>query len=229
MIDEKDVSSEERWQFEQLALKCLQNLKKANLNGHYFPTRGEARNYILEAIPMNAVVGFGDSVTLHQIGVLEELEDRGQKIVSPFWKDSKPHFPPTRREVVQVGREALFADYFLSGINAITLDGKIVNTDGMGNRLAGIMFGPRRVILVAGVNKLVSDVDEAMQRIKKIAAPLNARRHRSKHGVENGSACGRTGECVDCRNARICCYTLIIEHQNRDRIEVVLVGERLGL
>ena len=229
MIEEKDVSEEERWHFEQLALQCLKGLKKSNLMGYYFPSRNEAKAHILGSIPTDATVGLGDSVTLHQIGVIEALQNRGQKVISPFWKDGKAYFPPTKREVVQVGREALFADYFLTGINSVTLDGMIVNTDGTGNRLAGIIFGPRRVILVAGVNKIVTNVEQALERIKKVAAPLNARRHRLKHGMENTPSCAQTGVCVDCRSNRMCCFTLIIEHQIYPRIEVVFIGERLGL
>ena len=99
----------------------------------------------------------------------------------------------------------------------------------MGNRLAGIVFGPRKVILVAGVNKIVKDIEEAIERVGKVAAPLNARRHQIKHSFENVPPCAQTGECVDCHSARICCFTLIIEHQMRPRIEVILIGERLGL
>lgn len=229
MIEEKDVSKEERWHFEQLALQCLKGLKKRNLTGYYFPTRNEAKDHVLRTIPTDATIGFGDSVTLHQIGVIEPLQDRGQKIISAYWKDSNAYFPPTKKEVVRVGREALFADYFLTGINAVTLDGAIVNTDGTGNRLAGIMFGPRRVILVAGVNKIVTNLEQALGRIKEVAAPLNARRHLVKHGMKTTPPCAQTGMCVDCRSNRMCCFTLIIEHQITPRIEVVLIGERLGL
>jgi len=229
MIEEKDVSEEERWHFERLALQCLKGLKKRNLMGYYFTSRNEAKGHVLRTIPSDATIGFGDSVTLYQIGVIEALQDRGQKIISAYWKDGKVYFPSTKKEVVRVGREALFADYFLAGINALTLDGEVVNTDGTGNRLAGIIFGPRKVILVAGVNKIVANVEQALGRIKEVAAPLNARRHHVKHGMETTPPCAQIGMCVDCRSNRMCCFTLIIEHQITPRIEVVLIGERLGL
>ena len=236
MIEEKDISQEEKWYLEKLGLRCIKGLDRRNIPGSYFPSPEEAREHLLTNIPPEATVGFSDSVTLHQVGIQRALQDMGQKIISPFWKEEKSYHPDTLREIVQVGREALFADYFLAGINAITLDGQIVNTDGLGNRLAGMMFGPRRVILVAGLNKIVENLDAAMDRIKKVAAPLNAHRHELKHGM-GAPPCAQTGECVDCRSAnRICNFTLIIEHQHHPaqagrspRIEVVLVGETLGL
>ncbi|MFH1087282.1 MAG: lactate utilization protein [Chloroflexota bacterium] len=235
MIEERDVSQEERWYAEQAASKCIKGLDRRNIPAAFFPARSEARDYILTEIPPEVIVGFGDSVTLHQVGVHDALQKRGQKIVSPFWRDGQAHHPETVKELVQTGKAVLSADFFLSGANAITADGRIVNTDGLGNRLAGMMFGPKRVILVAGVNKVVKDLDAAFERIKKVAAPLNSRRHQLKHGMD-APPCAQTGECVDCRGNRICCFTLIIEHQHRPvqaehrpRIQVVLIGEKLGL
>jgi len=132
-------------------------------------------------------------------------------------------------------RQAFLADIFLTGTNAITLDGKLVNVDGNGNRVAPAIFGPDKVIVVAGVNKIVRNVDEAIKRINEIAAPLNARRHFVKHQrAEFGTLpCVRTGTCVDCAHElRICRYTVIIagtSTRDKGRINVVLVGEELGL
>lgn len=215
---------------EESALKCLQALKKNNLNGYYFSSRNEALEHILESIPPTATVGFGDSMTVQQIGLAVALHDRGHELISPFWEDDPRAFVfPRTSKARQATRAALFADYFVAGINAITLDGKIVNTDGFGNRVAAIVFGPRRVILVAGTNKIVANVEAARERIKKVAAPLNARRHRLEHGMEIDLPCALTGECVDCDSCQTCCFTVIIEHQMYPRIEVVLIGEKLGL
>jgi len=123
----------------------------------------------------------------------------------------------------------------LTGTNAITLDGKLVNIDGVGNRVAAMIFGPKKVIVVAGINKIVSDVNEALERIRGFAAPMNAKRHYLKHQQpELGDLpCVQTGSCVDCRHDwRICNYTVIIEGAmigQKGRINVVLVGEELGL
>ncbi|MFH0738183.1 MAG: LUD domain-containing protein [Candidatus Micrarchaeota archaeon] len=120
-------------------------------------------------------------------------------------------------------------------VNAITLDGKIVSTDGLGNRVAPVIFGPEKVILVIGANKIVKDVDQALQRIREIAAPINAKRHALKHHRPefDNLPCARTGICVDCNHDwRICHYTVIIEGsmvREEGRINVVLVGEELGI
>ena len=114
-------------------------------------------------------------------------------------------------------------------MNAITLDGRIVNVDGFGNRVAATIFGPRRVILVAGVNKLVANAEVAIERIRKVAAPRNSRRHKLEHGMEIDLPCADSGECIECDDCRAWSFTVIIERQMYPRIEVVLVGERLGL
>ena len=215
---------------EERASKCLQGLKKNNLNGYYFPNRNEALEHILGKIPSTATVGFGDSVTVQQIGLAAALYDRGQRLISPFWDDDpRTYVLRATSKALQAMRDALFADYFVAGINAITLDGKIVNTDGYGNRVGAIVFGPRRVILVAGVNKIVTNEEQARERIKKIAAPLNVRRHQLEYGMEIGLPCALTGECVDCDSCSICAFTVIIEREYEPRIEVVLIGEKLGL
>jgi len=241
------MSQEEAWvkeNSEKSALKCLKALKKNNFNGYYFSNRNEALEHMLGSIPPDASVGFGDSETVQQIGLPWALHERGQKLISPFWEDDpRTYVFPRTEKARKATMDALFADYFVAGINAITLDGKILNTDAGGNRVAGIVFGPRRVILAAGTNKIVNNVEEAIERIKKVAAPLNARRH-MEHGIGNlirsipvtsgakrpsGPPCALTGECFDCDTCLICCYTVILEHQLYPRIEVILVGEKLGL
>ena len=185
---------------------------------------------LLGSIPPDATVGFGDSETVYQIGLPGALHDRGQKLISIFWEDDpRTYVLPGAKKALQVGRDALLADYFIAGINAITLDGKIVNTDSFGNRVAGTIFGPGKVILVAGTNKIVTNVEEAIERILKVAAPLNARRHHLEHGMDVGLPCASTGECVECDPCPAFCFTLIIEHQLWPRLEVVLIGEELGL
>ena len=231
MMQESELYKEEEWYAEQLAQRCLSALDKNNVSGHYFSNRNEACSYILNVIPAEARVGFGDSITLHQIGIIEELEKRNtNQLFNPFLRDGEYHLPSTLREMRKFGLEALATDYFLAGVNALTLDGKIVNTDGMGNRVAGILFGPRHVIVVTGINKIVSDVDEALTRIKKVAAPMNMRRHYLKHGMTNPPPCALTGVCNDCQHpSRACCFTVVVDYQIRRRIEVVLIGEKLGL
>ena len=121
----------------------------------------------------------------------------------------------------------------LSGTNALTMDGKLVNVDGIGNRVAGLIFGGKKVIAVVGANKIVKNVDEALERIRNISAPKNAKRHQLKHMYPE-LPCVTTGQCMDCRHEmRICCNTVIIEHQMSldpdRRMNIVIVGEVLGI
>lgn len=230
MIQETDMHLEEGWFNEKLAQRCLDALKRNNIAGYYAPNRSKALTQILEMIPPEASIGVGDSVTLLQVGVIDELEKRGShQIFNPFRKEGEHHGPATMRELIEIGLKALSTDFFLTGSNALTFDGKIVNTDGAGNRITGFLIGPKKVIVVAGINKVVANLEEAMERIKKVAAPINAYRHHIKHDRE-APPCAITGVCVDCRHPRrICNYTLVVEYQTRPRIEVVIVGEELGI
>jgi len=230
MSNEANMHLEAEWFNEKLAQRCLDALKRNNIPGYYAPDRSQALTQILGMIPSEVTIGVGDSVTLHQVGVIGELEKRGShQIFTPFRKEGKDHTPATMREAVETGMKALSVDLFLTGLNAVTLDGKIVNTDGLGNRVTGMLFGPKKVIAVAGINKIVANVEEGVKRIKGTAAPINAKRHNLKHGLE-APPCAATGVCVDCHHPRrICCYTVIIEFQRRPRIEVVIVGEELGI
>lgn len=122
------------------------------------------------------------------------------------------------------------ADIFLSGLNALTMDGKIVNVDASGNRVAGMIFGSKKAIVVVGVNKIVKNVEEALERIRKVAAQLNARRIREERDWEL-LPCVKTGECVDCNaENRICNITTIIEKEpGAIDLTVIILGEKLGL
>ena len=230
MTIETDMSREETWFKEKLAQRCLAAMEKHNIPGHYSPDRSQALHKILEMIPAEVTIGAGDSVTLSQIGILDELEKRGNhQIFNPFRKDGEDCMPASFRDLVETGKQALATDFFLTGLNAITMDGKIVNTDRTGNRAGGLIFGPRKVIAVAGINKIVANLEEALERVKEVAAPVNAYRHHIKHDME-APPCAITGICVDCRHPRrICCYTVIVEYQITQRIELVIVGEELGI
>jgi hypothetical protein len=236
MIDETDLSQERNWLYEQRARTVVKNLQKRNMNAQYVPSRQEAFSAVMDMIPPRAIVARGDSVSLDQIGIIPELLGRNQNnIIDPFEKDADGFLVPKPEERRRLQREAFFADVFLTGTNAITLDGKLVNIDGLGNRVAAMIFGPEKVIVIAGVNKIVKDINEALERIHNVAAPVNAKRHYLKHHrPEFGDLpCVRTGSCVDCNHAwRICRYTVIIEGtmaREKGRINVVLVGEELGI
>lgn len=236
MIDETDMSQEKKWFQEERARTVVNNLTKKNIAAQYVASREEALTTILEMIPAGVTVARGDSLSFDQVGVIPALVKRGQnKLIDPFERDSDGYFAVQGEARQQMERETFFADIFLTGTNAITLDGKLVSTDGHGNRVSAMIFGPRKVIILAGVNKIVKDLDAALERIHQVCAPLNAKRHYLKHHrPEFGDLpCVRTGRCTDCNHDwRLCRYTVIIEGtvvREKGRINVVLVGEELGI
>ena len=236
MIDETDMSAEGKWFYEERARMVVTNLQKKNINAQYVPTRAEALSAVLGMIPEGATVVRGDSVSVEEIGIIPELRKRDKiKFTDPMERDAEGYFVAREPKRAKMQREAFFADIFLAGTNAVTLDGKLVNIDALGNRVAPMIFGPEKVILVIGANKIVKDVDEAIERIHQVAAPINAKRHALKHhNLDFGDLpCAKTGRCVDCNHDwRICRYTVIIEGtmiREKGRISVVLVGEELGI
>ena len=235
MIDETNISREMGEYNQQRAQRVIENLQKHKMNGFYAPNKEAALDMIMDMVPAGVVVARGDGITLDQIGLVEALHKRDQNhIIDPFVTDDEGNWPdPVTR--LQMMRETFFADILITGTNAITMDGKLVNIDGSGNRVAAMIFGPTKVILVAGVNKIVQDVEQGLQRIHQYSAPLNSKRHVLKHHSQGLAElpCVKTGVCVDCRmDWRICNYTVIIEGAmlfHKGRINVVLVGEDLGL
>jgi len=232
MMGEADLAKEVERFREVRVNTTIRNLQRRGINALYAPNRGEALSIVLSMIPAGVTVARADSVTLFQIGIIPELIRRNQnKIIDPYPEAWIPDVEQRRK----LQREALLADVFLTGTNAITMDGKLVNIDGAGNRVSGIIFGPKKVIVVAGVNKIVKDVDEALKRIHNICAPLNAIRHYLKHNRKEfiDLPCVKTGYCTDCNHEwRICRYVVIVEGvspRERGRINVVIVGEELGI
>lgn len=220
--------------YERLAKRAVEAFARRNIRAQFVPTKEEALPSILSLIPEKASIGIGDSITMEQIGVLAKLEERGgHEVFNPFRFLEDRSFADSTGVRVQKMRQALLADVFLTGSNAVTMDGKIVNIDARGNRVAGIIFGPKKVILAVGANKIVPDVDQAIKRIKNVAAPRNAERHFLEHHLKKELPCAQTGLCVDCSSPyRICCFVSIIEWQReyeKDRLQLFIVGEELGL
>jgi len=212
-----------RWHRKMRAERAVKNLKQNLFEARYIEEATQAKEVIMNMLPKEGVIGLGDSLTLHELHIIEALKEGGYNFLNPW----EPGI--TREESLSRRRQAFQAEVFLTGTNAVTLDGKIVSTDGLGNRVAALIFGPKKVIVVAGINKLVENVEEALRRIKGIAAPLNVRRHTYPPDIR--PPCGDTGFCSECKPPRrICCYTVIIEGCSRDpkRITVLLVGQELG-
>ncbi len=177
-----------------------------------------ASDKILEIIPKTSKIGYGGSVTLESIGVLDRIR------AGKYTLYDRDKVKKGSREAYELGHLAQHADYFLASANAITKNGEIVNIDRTGNRVSSLIFGPEHVILVVGKNKIVPDLDAAMKRIKTIAAPLNAKR------IGADTPCAKTGICADCSSPeRLCCITVVIERQFKPgRMTIILVNEDLG-
>jgi LUD domain len=196
---------------------AVKALGKREMDGRYFPGHEEAVRAALDVIPPDAAVGCGGSWTMRQIGLLQALRERGNQV---YAHEAEMSF----EEATQVRRDALTCPFYLTGSNAITMRGELVNVDGAGNRVAGMSFGPSTVIVVAGYNKLVADLDSAMERIREVAAPVNAARYHLD------TPCVEKGRCQDCSNpARICRITTIITRRPIfTNYKVFLIGESLG-
>ncbi|MFC2067642.1 lactate utilization protein [Chloroflexota bacterium] len=206
----------------------LKSLKANNFDTHFVHTSSEAREKILGMIPLTARVGVGDSATLRQIGILEELTQRRTDVINPFTHELTQGIIENtnkRRLFHQMQKKTLDTDVFLTGSNALTEDGKLVNIDRIGNRVTGMIFGAENVILVIGRNKIVKDIDAAIYRIKNVLAPVHAARKNNK------TPCASTGKCNDCNSpSRLCNITVIIEKQlTHSHLSVILIDKDLGL
>jgi hypothetical protein len=235
MLSDTMIGSELSRYYEIRSETVIKNLQRRNMVGYFVPTRQEALQLVMRLIPPKAVVGRGDSVTLNQIGVIPELLKRNENnIINPVQTDPEGHHLP-REERRKLQREALLSDIFLTSTNAITLDGRLVSIDGAGNRVAAMIFGPKKVIVLTGANKIVTDVDEALHRIHNVVSPVNSLRHYMKHQQAEAieRPCVKTGKCTDCFHEwRICRHTVIIDGcqpPEKGRISVILVGEELGI
>ena len=208
-----------QWHRDALGEKLVKALEKNNFTATYVPTREAATTTLLELIPASATIGFGGSVTLGQLGIIAKLEARGNSVQNYM----KPGLSP--QEIRAIRRQHLLSDVYLSGTNAVTLDGKLVNVDATGNRVGPMLFGPDKVFIVIGINKIVHDVAEAENRVKLWASPPNNKR------LDYPNPCAQTGVCVDCQGpTRICNITTIMHKKPRQTdVHVIVVGEELGL
>jgi hypothetical protein len=174
---------------------------------------------ILDMIPDGATVGIGGSVTLTQIGFFKVVKGRGVDLINPFAKDI------SLEERGELHRRIFSCDYFLCSSNAITEEGQLYNVDATGNRVAAMFFGPKKSIVVCGINKIVKDMEEARRRVWNFAAPTNANRLGRK------TPCTKTGVCADCSSPeRICNISVeLLKKPTRSDILILIIGEPLGL
>ena len=204
--------------------KCRAALAKNNFEPFTAQDPGEAlmiiRQEILPTLEIHTA-SWGDSLSMRATGILEHMEEREDIELIKTFEQGIP-----REEIIERRRQALLVDLFFTGSNALTECGKLVNLDMVGNRVAALTFGPKHVVVVVGRNKIVSGVDEAMQRIKNFAAPVNAIRH---PGLK--TPCIKTSYCMDCSSPDRICNTWTITEKSfpKGRVKVIIVNQDLGL
>ena len=195
----------------------IKAFKRRNIEAQYYPAQSQALEEILNMVPENAAVSWGGSMTIAEIGLLDALRKGPYSCID---RDTAK----TPEEARELFRKSFSADFFFLSSNAITMDGKLVNIDGRGNRLAPFIYGPSKVIVVAGMNKVVKDEEAAVSRVKHYASPVNVKR------LERKTPCAKSGECEDCLSSDcICTHTVITRRSHEPgRLTVVLIGEELG-
>jgi hypothetical protein len=213
--------------------KTLAALGSRHIKGFFAKDIEDANQKIIDLIPQGAVVGFGDSTAIRQLGVLQILEARGTRILNAFiLKGSEIDIGDFRKWREKIINEATLCDVFLTGTNALTQDGKLVNVDAAGNRVAGMFWGHPLSIVIVGRNKIVRNLDEAFDRIKNIIAPTHFQiRSGELGGRKRETPCVATGKCNDCRSKDRGCniYTIIEGKPARADLHVIIVNEDLGL
>ena len=204
--------------FEKRGEQLVKNLKKRHFEAVFCKTKEEALKQALHWIPQGATVGWGGATSAQQIGLMNAVNTGNYKAI-----DRDQCKTPEERE--QAAKDCLFADVFVTGANALSLDGEMVNIDGNGNRVGAIIYGPKSVIVVAGMNKVEDTIEAAVTRARTVAAPSNNQR------FDNDNPCSVTGACGNCKNVSCICNQILITRHCRPagRIKFILVGEDLGL
>lgn len=195
----------------------IRHLKNRHFDAYFCATKEEACMKAVELIPEGSSVGWGGATTAEEIGLKNAIRSGNFQVI-----DRDKATNPEEKENAE--RACLCADYFITGANAISLDGEMVNIDGIGNRVASIIYGPRNVLVVAGMNKVMDNLDEAMKRARNVAAPNNRQR------FGEGTPCYLSGKCEDCHSTLSICNQIVITRNCRPagRIKFILVGEDLG-
>lgn len=202
---------------QNMANTIIKNLAKKNMEGYYCATSAEAVEKALSLMPEGASVTWGGSMTLTECGLMVALQ--GQKYELIDRDEAK-----TPEEARVMYAKQVMADYYLMSTNAITIDGELVNIDGRANRVSCLCWGPQNVIIIAGMNKIANDVEDALKRVRNFAAPPNTVR------LNKNTPCAQTGRCADCYSPDCICSQVVITRRSStpNRIKVILVGEELG-
>lgn len=203
--------------YKNAANTIIKNLNKRNMEGYYCDTKEDALAKALEIIKEGSSVGWGGSMTINEIGLMDAIKNGSYDVIDREAISNDEEYKATYARMVN-------ADYFLTSTNAITMDGELVNIDARGNRVSFLIFGPSNVIVVAGMNKVVSDVESGYKRVKDIATPPNTVR------LNRNTPCATTGRCGNCFSPDCICNQTVITRRSGapGRIKVILVGEDLG-
>lgn len=203
--------------FATAAEGIIKNLEKRGMEGYFYEDSASCVEDIAGRIPAACSISFGGSETIREIGLLDRLKKGNYSLI-----DRSAASTPQEKRALYA--QAVLSDYFLMSSNAITLDGELINIDGIGNRVACLIHGPENVIVVAGMNKVVTDVQNGINRVRNFASPANAKR------LERQTPCNLTGHCGDCLAADCMCNQIVITRRSgiKGRIKVFLIAEDLG-
>ena len=206
-----------KWHAEKIAEKLKKNLGKRNIEMFYLEKKEEITELIKKFVNEKDIVSYGGSVTLKETGVLDFFRNGDYNLLD---RDACE----TREEKDEIYRKSFYADHYFLSASAVTMDGEILNVDGNGNRIAAMIFGPKKVFIVIGINKLTADIKEAEERIKLYSGPMDAKI------LSKNTPCTITGECSDCKSPeRICNKYLVYKREmNPERMKVILINEVLG-
>lgn len=204
--------------YEQRIKRTMENLQKNNMEAFYVEDEAAVIEKIKELVAEGSTVSVGGSMSLFEAGVIDLLKNGNYNFLDRYAQGLDAS------DIKEIFRKSFFADAYFTSTNALTEDGQLYNVDGNGNRVAAMIYGPDKVIVVVGVNKIVKDLDAAKERSKQIAAPANNTR------LNLSNPCTKVGTCMDCKSpSRICNNYVVIGRQgNKDRIKVIIVGKQLG-
>lgn len=204
--------------YRKTAEKVIGELKKRNMEGFYCGTAEEAKALAISMIPAGSSVSWGGSTTVKQLGILDDLRGMGCGMIEYTAREKEVIGSPVFPRVAA-------ADYFLMSTNAITLKGELINIDGASNRLSSLLHGPKHVVIIAGMNKLVRTLEDGFDRIQTSVCPVIAEK------TERKTPCGLAGVCADCHTSDCMCCNIVITRHSRytGRIKVILVGDMLGV
>lgn len=203
--------------YENVANTIIKNLSKRQIEGYYCKDKESAVKKALELIPKEASVSWGGSMTLTETGLMDAIKNGDYKLID---RDAATNLEEQRK----IYGEICMSDVFLMSTNAITLDGELINIDGRGNRVAFLCYGPQNVVILAGMNKIVTDVESGLKRVRDIASPPNTVRLNKK------TPCAITGKCEDCYSPDCICGQFVVTRRSGvpNRIKIILIGEELG-